>query len=396
MTAAIRDRMFGLLLFLFCLYFPGSQLHAQQNGLFYVFWPYDASNFGLDFTRIAYGSTPEEVCAQRNEFELTLNGGLSGSDHLIFLGSLSSGGNCGFRWINPQGGSVITQSDFFPTFASCQEINTFDSRIPRPTTPQCISNVPPKEGGCGCCESDGSGGGGGGGGDGGSFCGNPINAGTGNKFQLETDLSPVGTNSVRFVRYYNSEHAAYDGTLGGMWQHTYTRAILINGAATDLIYYRNDAKQLAFHSQGGVWTSDADIADRLVELTNSNSLRIGWQLRVAKTEDIEGYDASGRLISITARNGLRQTLTYTDGTNGTTSGNGGFVLDASGSPTTTPLPKGILLRVVDNFGRTLTFGYDSLFRIVKVTDPAGGVFLYAYSASTRYANLTSVTYQSSS
>jgi YD repeat-containing protein len=40
----------------------------------------------------------------------------------------------------------------------------------------------------------------------------------------------------------------------------------------------------------------------------------------------------------------------------------------------------------------LTLGYDSVSRIVKLIDPAGGVFLYGYSASTRYANLTSVTY----
>src|SRR5258708_22405155 len=272
MLTAIRDktfrriqfRIFQLFLFGACLYCPASPSHAQQNGVLYTFWPYDGSSFALDFTKIAYGSTPAEVCAQRNEFELTLGGGLSGSDHLIFLGLLSNGGDCGFRWVNPQGGAVITQSDFFPQFATCQDINAFDSRIPRPPTPQCFSNDPPKNGGCGCCENGGSGGAGGGaggGGDGGSWCGNPINAGTGNKFQLETDLSPVDANSIRFVRYYNSEHAAYDGTLGGMWQHTYTRGILINGAATDVIYYRNDGKQLAFRSQAGGWTGRPDGSD---------------------------------------------------------------------------------------------------------------------------------------
>src|SRR5258708_2978163 len=175
MLTAIRDktfrriqfRIFQLFLFGACLYCPASPSHAQQNGVLYTFWPYDGSSFALDFTKIAYGSTPAEVCAQRNEFELTLGGGLSGSDHLIFLGLLSNGGDCGFRWVNPQGGAVITQSDFFPQFATCQDINAFDSRIPRPPTPQCFRNDPPKNGGCGCCESGGSGGGAAGGAGGG-------------------------------------------------------------------------------------------------------------------------------------------------------------------------------------------------------------------------------------
>jgi len=78
MVTAIRGKTFTFLLFLFCLYFPGSHLHAQQNGVLYTFFPYDGSNFALDFTKIAYGSTSAEVCAQRNEFELTLGGGLPG------------------------------------------------------------------------------------------------------------------------------------------------------------------------------------------------------------------------------------------------------------------------------------------------------------------------------
>ena len=383
MITAIRGRTFGFLLLLFCLYFPGLILHAQQNGVFWALWPYDGASGPFDLTKMAFGSTPEEVCAQRSQFELT---GFNNLEVPVIYSGMLPSGSCGYIWLNivPSGTFVIPHPDFTPRLDTCQQVAGFPAGTPEP--PQCVSDVPPKGGGC----TEGSGGSSGG--DDGTWCGNPINAGTGNKFQVETDLSPVGANSVRFVRYYNSGRAAYDGTLGGIWQHTYTRRILINATGDAATYYRNDGRQLVFHLQAGAWTSDADVADRLTELTDSNLRRIGWQYRVANTEDTESYDASGRLVFITARNGLRQTLTYTDGTDGATTGNGGFVLDASGSPTTTPLPKGILLRVVDNFGRTLTVGYDSLSRIVKVTDPAGGVFHYGYSASTRYANLTSVTY----
>jgi YD repeat-containing protein len=201
----------------------------------------------------------------------------------------------------------------------------------------------------------------------------------------------VGANGLSFVRYYNSLIPAYDRTFAGYWQHTYTRRIVVNASANNVTYYRNDGKQLVFNLVSGVWTSDADVADRLIALTDSNGQKT-WQLRLASTEDTESFDVGGRLTSIQSRSGLTQRLTYSDGTNGSTTGNGGFVLDAAGNPTTAVLPAGILLRVADHFGRTLTLGYDSLSRVVKVTDHAGGVFLYAYSAPTAQANLTSVTF----
>ncbi|HYS89496.1 MAG TPA: hypothetical protein VEN78_31485, partial [Bradyrhizobium sp.] len=70
MVSAIRARTFGFLLFLFCLYFPGSHLHAQQNGVFFTLFPYDGNNAPLDRSKIVFGSTPEEVCAQRTEAEI--------------------------------------------------------------------------------------------------------------------------------------------------------------------------------------------------------------------------------------------------------------------------------------------------------------------------------------
>src|SRR5581483_12339330 len=67
-------------------------------------------------------------------------------------------------------------------------------------------------------------------------------------------------------------------------------------------------------------------------------------------------------------------------------------LDSAGNPTTAVLAVGLLLRVVDPFGRSLTFGYDFNTRIAKVTDPAGGVYLYGYDTSN---NIVSVTYPDS-
>jgi len=365
------------LLFLVCLYFSGSYLHAQQDIVFFTIFPYDGNNLPFDPSKIVYGSTPEEVCAKRTSAEILGPMGFLANPQgpVTFIGLLP-GGSCGFQWLNLVNGPpgvVVTVPEFSAQGATCEQIRF---------SVGCDL--------CGC--SAGGGSGGGGGGSDGTWCGNPVNAGTGNKLQSETDLTAAGANSVRLVRYYNSGRPALDRALGGYWLHTYTRRILTNAAANRATYYRSDGKQLVFTLQSGIWTGDADVADRLTELRDPNLGRNGWKLRLAGTEDTEGYDASGRLMSIQARSGRTQRLTYTDGTDGTVSGDGGFVLDAAGNATTAVLPIGILLRVTDHFGRTLTFGYDSLSRIVKVTDPANGAFLYGYSAPTSLANLTSVTF----
>ena len=135
---------------------------------------------------------------------------------------------------------------------------------------------------------------------------------------------------------------------------------------------------------------DSDVVGALVSVgPDANGNPTGW-IYTNENDELEKYDASGRLISITNGAGLSQTLTYSDGTSGTT---GGYVLDATGNVTTSVLPAGFLIHVVDPAGRTLQYGYDAVGRVVKVTNPLGGTYLYTYSdAISLAANLTSVTY----
>jgi YD repeat-containing protein len=331
------------------------------------------------------------MCAKRTDAEIRfLHSSAAEAVHpIVFIGLLPSG-NCGYRWMNttPVPPVLVTTEAIAPQFASCETFNSFVPQYPRP--PLCPLNCPsdqkdpvtglcrlstPKNAGKPCPE-----------------CGNPVHPGTGNKFQAEIDLA-AGAGQLGLVRTYNSGRPAFNNVLGGFWLHTYNSRILIGAPATQATAYRNDGRQFLFTLQGSSWTADADVADTLTELKNTSGVRTGWRYRVASTEDVEHYDASGKLIAIERRSGLTQTLTYTDGTNGASSGNGGFALDAAGNPTGVILTQGLLLRVRDHFGRTLRFGYTNLWRIKKVTDPAGGTYLYTYTVATNgLANLTSVTY----
>jgi YD repeat-containing protein len=200
---------------------------------------------------------------------------------------------------------------------------------------------------------------------------NPINAGTGNKWQHETDLPGI-SSVLAFDRYYNASTTATPSPLGAGWSHAYIRSSTIQASGSLVTIRRNDGKEYNFKLSAGLWVADADVPDRLEELKDSAGVRIGWRYTTADNS-IETYTAAGQLTAIADRTGLAQTLTYSD----------------SSTPVAIAPAAGLLIRVTDSFGRQLNFTYDANSRINTMTDPAEGLYLYAYDANN---NLVSVTY----
>jgi YD repeat-containing protein len=210
-------------------------------------------------------------------------------------------------------------------------------------------------------------------------CGNPINPSNGNKFLAEGLYK--GGHGLELTLAYNVQDD-YPVRFGRRWRDSYDRQIAL--AAGMAIAFRGDGKGVRFLPSGGAWVADADTADRLTELHNPPGTRVGWQLHAANGDEIETYDAGGRLLSIASRDGLVHTLAYSDGTGGA---GGGFMLDSDGQPTAAPLPAGLLLRVTDPFGRALTFGYGMAMRVTRITDPAGGVYRIVYDGHHRLVSV---------
>jgi len=190
--------------------------------------------------------------------------------------------------------------------------------------------------------------------------GNPIHAGTGNKYQTETDYR-VSSTPLAFVRYYNSYDARV-GVLGSNWRHNYERAITLSTVTTTndtATVTRADGKAYTFTDNAGVWTTDADVTATL-----SGNATSGF-VYTMQNGTVENYDASGRLVSIVNRNSQTVTLSY----NATS---------------------GKLETVTGPFNRTLTFTYDANGNIATLTDPDAGVYQYGYDAT--HNNLTGVEY----
>ncbi len=211
----------------------------------------------------------------------------------------------------------------------------------------------------------------------GQECGNPINVGTGNKFQIETDFAARELHGLEFVRYYNSVGAdGGDGSMAPGWTHSFDRSVYVYGEPgitfVNAAVRRPDGREYVFYRSGSSWVGDADTTEPLQELTDGSGGRIGWRY-TTKENDVESYDAGGKLLSIDLRNGRRITLAYSD---------------SATPPAVAPAP-GMLIHVEHDSGRALTFTYSAAGRLASLSAPAGFAATYEYDA---IGNLARVNY----
>ncbi len=105
--------------------------------------------------------------------------------------------------------------------------------------------------------------------------GNPCDPGSGNKYQREQDYRGHGPFPLFFERMYNStlleSYRPNPLALGPQWLHSYDRAIRLD--ANTATVSRQDGKIFLFVLNGGVWTPDGDITDKLERLADGEETR---------------------------------------------------------------------------------------------------------------------------
>jgi YD repeat-containing protein len=227
---------------------------------------------------------------------------------------------------------------------------------------------------------------------------NPCNAGTGNKYQHETDYAGTGAYPLHMEREYNSggmpppsvatPPSVVPTVWGSQWRGFYDRFVWSYGNTrlAGVEVQRANGKQYSFSLIGAstAGTGDADVVGTLTRLgmdTSGNAT--GWTY-TNERDEVETYDATGKLVTLTDRAGLTQTLTYSCTPVSATC--------PAATPATIAPAAGLLITVTDSAGHQLNFTYDSSSRVSTMTDPAGGNYTYAYSDTGPFANLTSITY----
>lgn len=201
--------------------------------------------------------------------------------------------------------------------------------------------------------------------------GNPVNAGSGNKFE---PISVYRGGTLDLALYYFSRSA--NGNLkpgevfGAFRSSSYHRRLAISlqtdVASPPLVVsvQRQDGQIVAFKLQAGSnsYLADADINLKLTRMLDGAGNTAGWQL-LSATGEVELYQADGLLARLQDTKGRTQTIEYD------------------------PLSRPALVR--DDAGRQLTFTYDDKGRVVTLLQPDTLAVKFGYDL---VGNLSSITW----
>ncbi|MBO9664392.1 MAG: RHS repeat protein, partial [Dokdonella sp.] len=189
--------------------------------------------------------------------------------------------------------------------------------------------------------------------------GNPCAPGTGIKTQREAVYvhPTLGLELTYLSRKKETVLPNFPHPFGPNWTSNYDASVM-KLSAGKVGVSRPNGEAFEFRPlSGGSYESDPDVADRLQDIPGG-----GWQYYVGATEQIELYDAGGRLTKRIEKSGRYVTLTYSTTT----------------TPQTVAPAEGLVIAVTDDAGRSLQWIYDLSGRVAKLIDPLQNEITLAY------------------
>jgi RHS repeat-associated protein len=191
-------------------------------------------------------------------------------------------------------------------------------------------------------------------------CGDPVSCATGNFSETQTDLSIGGRGvGLELARTYNSQAGAegIHGAFGYGWTSSFSDHLVVEKSGKETTLYQAEGNTVPFTeiSEG------AFVAPAWSQDTLSGSAEAGYTLTLADQTKYKFNGSSGRLESVTDRDGNATTLAYNEA--------------------------GRLETITDPAGRKMTLTYNSEGLVESAKDPMGHVVEYTYESG----NLTSVT-----
>jgi YD repeat-containing protein len=192
--------------------------------------------------------------------------------------------------------------------------------------------------------------------------GGPINVSTGNVWIQEKDYSLPGLgHGLQLTRTWNSKWQnlappAVAGLFGHSWLSNFEEQLFFPDP-NSITYYRGDGSSWVFNSSGQMISPP---------LINAGLSSAGDQYTLTLPDGTQRtFNAGGRLLAITDRNGNQTTVAY----------------DSSNR----------LSAVTDAAGRSLTFSYgdpNNPYQATAVQDAVGLIANYAYDSSSRLLRVT--------
>lgn len=193
-----------------------------------------------------------------------------------------------------------------------------------------------------------------------SECGDPVNCATGNFSESQTDFSIGGRGvGLGLARTYNSQAAAEEikGAFGYGWTSSFSDHLVVNKTSKVATLHQTNGSTVPFaEGTGGAFTAPAWTQDIL-----SGTEGTGYTLTLAGQVKYKFAGTSGRLESVTDRDGNATTLTYNEA--------------------------GQLTTITDPVSRTIKLKYNGEGLVESTEDPMKHVVKYTYEGG----NLKNVT-----
>lgn len=185
----------------------------------------------------------------------------------------------------------------------------------------------------------------------------PIFPATGTKLTIETDYEGFGPHALTLVRTYRSDWVTggsrvrgQQATMGAGWMHNHEVRFLRDGAEIKIM--QPDGSATVFRQQGPGWVA----LDSEDTLTSS----FYWVYKRASDGSTWNFEADGRIITMTTRNGWLTTYGYS----------------------------GRLSQVINHFGKALVFTYNTADQLIAVTAPGNQVIAFGYDGAGRLSTAT--------
>ena len=201
--------------------------------------------------------------------------------------------------------------------------------------------------------------------------GNPVDVVTGAKYQSQTDYSASTNFPLNFTRLYFS-HAPFNSPTGIKWRNSYDKVIIFGEDQSNhpwpqnLVLVADDGSYYDFNRGGqnnNEYFTRSDITTKLQALGSDQSAPTAYKV-VNEIDEVEMYNAQGRLVSITNLAGITHTLTYNTDDN--------------------------LKTITDSFGHQIRLHYGTTTKLLtKMIDPDAKEYIYHHDA---LGNLTQVDY----
>ena len=201
----------------------------------------------------------------------------------------------------------------------------------------------------------------------GAKVGFPIVPATGEKILTEVDYTEAAPHGLALIRTYRSKADDLDDPsfgvpasgMGKKWSHSHNVSMVFDTDLLQVVFGDGSVSGFRLSSPASNQWSPVNVADELSQSPVTGQ----WRLYRASDDTVYSFNAQGRLMRASQRNGWATTYTWSD----------------AGTPASVAPVPGLLIAVTNQFGRSLRLAYDSAQRLVAITAPDGQIISYQHN-----------------